>query len=159
MVSPDTVVLHGYKNALSKIQALSTEAVDVSSIDSDAEFEVAMHPPEGTRLDVPETARVRVVIGSATETRTFFNVPVRVYGKSVYSNWRLTPGTVTVTIERPLSSKQSSERESPPVGLYVDVANVVSDQLTLPVLVRDAAAGIKVLRIEPAQVEVRAVQP
>ena len=159
MVSPDVVVLHGYKNTLSKIQALSTDPVDVSGIDSDSEFEVSMRPPEGTRIDVPGAAKVRVVLGSATETRTFFNVPVKVYGKSAYSNWKLSPSTVTVTIERPLSSKQHTERETPPVGLYVDVANVVSDQLTLPVLVRDAAVGIKVLRIEPAQVELRASQP
>ena len=157
IVSPDSAVLGGAKNVLANIHELASEAVDVSGIESDTEYEVSLRPPNGVTLETPSFVRVRVTLASATETRTYFNVPVKIYGKGVYSGWKLSPAVANVTIERPVSSKQPSERESPPVSLYVDVANVVSDHLTLPVLVRDTAAGVKVLRIEPAQVEVRAV--
>ena len=155
--SPDVVDLSGPKNILSKIHELASDVIDVSGIESDAEYDVSLHPPAGVTINSPAFTRVKVTLGSATETRTFFNVPVKVYGKSVYSSWKLTPSTVNVTIERPVSSKPQPERETPPVGLYVDVANVVSEQLTLPVLVRDSAAGVKILRIEPAQVDVKVV--
>ncbi len=40
---------------------------------------------------------------------------------------------------------------SVPCELYVDVSNIVSKQLVLPVLVRNLKSGFKVVRIEPEQ--------
>lgn len=159
-VSPDAVTLRGSREALSNITDLPLNVIDVSDVTEDIELDVPLHAP-GPDIELlgPEHAKVRISLDAATETKTYFNVPVKVQGKGIYKNWKLSPSHIRVTIERPVTEGkgQAEHPPAPPLELYVNVSNVVSQQLLLPVLVKDLAQGVKVIRIEPEQITVIAL--
>lgn len=159
-VSPDAVTLRGSREALSNITDLPLNVIDVSDVTEDIELDVPLHAP-GPDIELlgPEHAKVRISLDAATETKTYFNVPVKVQGKGIYKNWKLSPSHISVTIERPVTEGkgQAEHPPAPPLELYVNVSNVVSQQLLLPVLVKDLAQGVKVIRIEPEQITVIAL--
>jgi hypothetical protein len=47
---------------------------------------------------------------------------------------------------------------SAPCELYVDVSNIVSNQLMLPVLVKNLRKDLQIVQIEPEQVVVTAIK-
>jgi hypothetical protein len=75
------------------------------------------------------------------------------------ASWRtvsfLWNGAVTVTIEGISSEMNALESKELLVQPYVNVTNLVSRRLTVPVLVRNSAGGrIRVVKVEPERVTV-----
>lgn len=160
VVSPDMVTLRGSKGALAGISSLSLDPVDVTGQDEDMDFDRPIESPgPGVTIVGPDHANVRVEFRTAVKTKTYLHVPVKIRGRGVYPNWTITPPSASVTVERSAASDISADEAGPPLELYVDITNVVSRQLVLPILVRDVANGVKVVRIEPEQITVEAVMP
>jgi YbbR domain-containing protein len=71
--------------------------------------------------------------------------------------WKISPQSVKLTIQGTKADVDALQSGSVPCDLYVDVSNIVSKQLNLPVLVKNLRSDFKVLRIEPEQVTVTVV--
>ncbi len=159
-VSPDVVTLKGPHSELQNISEIRLQTIDVSGLTEDLDVELPLGTSDSEITVVgPSYAHVRVEFHSAVERYTFLNVPIMVRGRGVYKDWNLAPSRASVTIEWSAVPGMTIDRTTPPFELYVDVTNVVSQQLSLPLLVKDLPLGIKVIRLEPEQITVKAVIP
>lgn len=160
IVSPDVVTLRGPRSELQNISEIRLDAIDVAGLDEDIDMELPLSLPdtEITVLGQP-SVHVRVEFHSAVERYTFLDVPIEVRGRGVYQDWNVTPSRASVTIEWSVVPGMTIDRVKPPFELYVDVTNVVSQQLSLPLLVKDLPLGIKIIRLEPERVTIKAVIP
>lgn len=160
VVSPDTVRIRGPRSQLQNLNEIRLDSIDMTGIDADMEVAVPLRAPaNGVEIIGPPYASVRIEFRSAVERYTFINLPVTVYGKGLYKDWSLSPESASATIEWSAVPGMTLDRTKPPFELYVDVTNVVSQQLTLPLLVKDLPLGITIIRLEPEQIEVKAVTP
>ena len=156
-VSPDTVAIRGADGAASGITEIVLDAIDVTGHTENMNIDVPIKiPAPGAVIIGPEVVNVRVNLKSTIESRTYVGVPVKVEGKSEYEGWNVSPQSVSVTIERSVDSSDPFDMSKPPFDLYVDVTNVVSDRIVLPVLTRNVVYGMKIIRTEPPQVALEA---
>jgi YbbR domain-containing protein len=159
-VSPDTVAIRGTGGAAFEITEIVLDAIDVTGHTEDMNIDVPIKipAPDDAVIIGPEVVNVRVHLRSAIESRTYVGVPVKVEGKSEYEGWSVSPQSVSVTIERSVDSSDPFDMSNPPFDLYVDVTNVVSDRIVLPVLTRNVVYGMKIVRAEPPQVTLEAAE-
>jgi YbbR domain-containing protein len=158
-LSPDVIRLRGLHEDLANISGLNLKDIDVTGHREDMDIEMPIDPPQGTDLAGPGSVNVRIRIRPAMETRTFLGMPMKIEGKGAYDRWRLSPAKVSVTVERVINSSDPFNMNQPPFELYVDVTNIVSSRMTLPVLVRDVPSGMRVVRTEPSQIVIEAETP
>lgn len=160
IVSPDVVTLRGPRSELQNISEIRLDAIDVEGAEEDINMELPLSLP-GSEITVvgQTTAHVRIQFQSAVERNTFLDVPIEVRGRGVYQDWNVTPSRASVTIEWPVTAGMTIDQLKPPFAIYVDVTNVVSQQLSLPLLVKDLPLGIHIIRLEPERVTVKAVIP
>jgi YbbR domain-containing protein len=69
------------------------------------------------------------------------------------TQFKLEPKVATVTIEASQST-MNTLNNSVPFSLYVDVSNVVSKQISLPILIKNLKYGVDIKTISPEEVEV-----
>jgi YbbR domain-containing protein len=159
-VSPDTATLRGAREWLEAISELEINAIDVTDHTESMNVDIPLESPNPNVTVVgPNYVNVRVELRTAVEIKTFAGVNISVYGASGAKKWSVLPPSASVTVERSLTASAPFDVSSPPLELYVDVTNIVAPQIVLPVLVRNAARGMSVIRIEPQQVTVSAMTP
>ena len=157
-VSPDMVTLRGRRSSLQRVDEIVLNAIDVTGHSETMDIDVPIDPPaEGIAVLSADKANVRIEFDSAVEAATFQNVPVSVTGLGVYSDWALEPATASVTLERTVADTARFDMDSPPLELYVDVTNVVTRRMVLPVLVRNLSEDVRVLRIDPERITINAL--
>lgn len=157
-VSPDIVTLRGTRGALANVTELTLNPIDVTGHTEDMVVDIPLDSPaHGITIPSAESVRVRIQFHSSVDTRTFVGVPIKVSGHGAYEKWSLAPEAANVMLERSVTSTEPFDMSKPPFEAYVDVTNVVSERLVLPVLIRNLRDGMKVIRIEPQQVNVSAV--
>ena len=157
-VSPDMVTLRGRRSSLQRVDEIVLNAIDVTGHSETMDIDVPIDPPaEGIAVLSADKANVRIEFDSAVEAATFQNVPVSVTGLGVYGYWALEPATASVTLERTVADTARFDMDSPPLELYVDVTNVVTRRMVLPVLVRNLSEDVRVLRIDPERITINAL--
>ncbi|MDR0615403.1 MAG: hypothetical protein LBG29_01225 [Synergistaceae bacterium] len=157
-VSPDMVTLRGRRSSLQRVDEIVLNAIDVTGHSETMDIDVPIDPPaEGIAVLSADKANVRIEFDSAVEAATFQNVPVSVTGLGVYGDWALEPATASVTLERTVADTARFDMDSPPLELYVDVTNVVTRRMVLPVLVRNLSEDVRVLRIDPERITINAL--
>lgn len=154
IVSPDVVTLRGTRNALANIKELTLDAIDVTGHTENINMVIPLESPaQGITIAGTDSVKIMVELHSSNETKTFMGVPITLGSGSPESRrWKITPPAASVILERSIIGSEPFDVERPPIELYVDVTNVVSDQLALPVLHRGLPDGMRVVRIEPPQV-------
>lgn len=157
VISPDKVVLRGTKEALANITELSIDPIDISGHSETMVMDIPLDAI-GDRFSIvsAESVHVRVELHSTVDMMTFTGVPIRFSGQGAYDRWEASPQMANVTVERSVTSTEPFDPTKPPLELYVDVTNVVSGRLVLPVLARSLKDGMRVIRIDPQQVMVNA---
>jgi YbbR domain-containing protein len=157
VISPDTVLLRGTDAALRGVSGLMLNPIDVTGHTENMNMDIPLEPPSDS-VTIIGTDRVSLTVEfrNAVETRTFLGVPVELRGAPNPGNWSVSPQAVSVTVERPSAPGAAFDPNNPPLELYIDATNVVTSQLTLPILVDNAAPGVNVIRIEPQQVTITA---
>lgn len=159
VVSPDVVTLRGSGAALANITKLTLNPLDVTGHTEDMVVDIPLDAPApGITVANADSVRVQVRLHSSVDTRTFLSVPIAVSGKGAFPAWQIMPAGANVMVERSVTGTEPFDMNKPPLELYVDVTNVVTDRLALPVLARNLQDGMKVIRIEPQQVTVSAVR-
>jgi YbbR domain-containing protein len=157
VISPDTVLLRGTGSALLGISELTLNPIDVTGNTENMDMDIPLEPPSGSVTIVgTDSVRLSVEFRNAVETRTFLGVPVELRGVTDSARWSLLPQMANVTVERPSVPGVTFDPNDPPLELYIDATNVVTSQMTLPILVDNTPAGVNVIRIEPQQVTITA---
>jgi YbbR domain-containing protein len=156
-VSPDSVILRGTREALLGISELTLNPIDVTGHTENMDMDIPLEPPFDS-VTIVGTDRVNLTVEfkNAVETRTFLGVPVALRGVPNPDAWTMSPQMASVTVERPAVPGITFDPDNPPLELYIDATNVVTSQLTLPILVDNTAAGVSVIRIEPQQATITA---
>jgi YbbR domain-containing protein len=157
-MEPDRVRLKGPTRSLGGLKGLSLEPLDVTGIREDATLSLPVVLPRPELVvEGPSLVRVEVRLKPRQTSRLYEDVPIRIEGKSVYRNWKIDPPTVSVLVEGSPSATQGGS-SGEPVEAYVDVTNLVSRRLVVPVLFR-IRGDVKVIRVEPPQTTLRALDP
>ena len=161
VVSPDHVTLRGTREALLGVTEITLNPIDVSGHTESMNIDIPLESPSEavTILGSPHVG-VQVEFREAVETRTYMGVPVVLEGIADADLWSVSPRSASVTVERAAAAAEAAPYapEEPPLELYIDATNVVSSQITLPVMTRNTAAGISVIRVEPSQVTITALK-
>jgi YbbR domain-containing protein len=157
-VSPDMVTLRGRKSSLSNVNEIILDAIDVTGHSEVMDVDLPLDPPMSD-IVILSADRVNVKVGfnSAVEIVTFQGVPVRVEGHGVYDEWVVGPSMVNVTVERTIGVAEPFDMGNPGFELYVDVTNIVSRRMMLPILNKNIPEGVRILRVDPEQVTINAV--
>jgi YbbR domain-containing protein len=157
-VSPDMVTLRGRKSDLQSVNEIVLNAIVVTGQSETMNIDLPLESPApDISVLSADRVNVRVEFNSAVEVVTFYGVPISIEGVGGYNEWNLGPSAVSVTVERTVAATEPFDMDNPPLSLYVDVTNVVSMRMILPVLVKNSAEGISVLSVEPEQVNIVAV--
>ena len=99
-----------------------------------------------------------VSLKQRTTSRAFSNVAVGIEGKSVYPAWSVDPSLVNVVVEGTPSDLAALDSADAPFRAVVNVTNVISRKLLVPVLIRNIASKkVRILRVEPRNVTVTAI--
>lgn len=160
-VIPDSVSIRGKSAAVKKMQSLVLPPVDISGLDQNIQLMIPMQPAKldpGIEISGTDRARVEIKLSKKLGTRTFAGVPLMTEGVEGGHEWKLSPQTVTVTIEGPQLEIESLTGSHAPCELYVDLSNIVSKQANLPVLVRNLKKEFQVVQIEPDQIIVTRIE-
>ena len=159
-IIPSHIVVHRGKAGTTHMTELLLPSVDITGLRENVHLSLPIQAESHDEsIEGPEYAKVEVQLRRIPEVRTFLNVPVKIMGKGIRQEWKADPSLVSVTIQQDPAFVYEQDSEEIPCELYVDVTNVVSPQLSLPVLIRNKRQGVTVLRIEPERVTVTAVVP
>lgn len=159
-VIPDRVSVSGRSEAIKKMQSITLPPVDITGLDQDLQLMIPLQPAEmdpDVEISGPDRARVEITIRNKMTTKTYTNLGIVVVGSHEDKEWKVSPSTATVTIEGTLADVSALQSGVPPLTLYVDVSNVVSKQIALPVLVKNLKKDLNISKIEPEQVTLTAL--
>jgi YbbR domain-containing protein len=151
-VEPGTGVVEGSMDAIRAIREIVVP-VNVEGLKKTTSLNVPL--PEnyrGARIKFPNTITVNLAIEPKVVRRTYDNVLIVIKGKSIYPSWGVKPEIASVTVEG-LPSVVENEHELP-VELYVDVTNLVSTELRVPLQYKVLKPQVKVISLEPSTVTV-----
>lgn len=155
-VIPDSVSIRGRSTAVKKMQSLVLPPVDISGLDQNIQLMIPMQPAEidpDVEITGTDRARVEIRLSKKMGVKTFTNVPLIVEGAEPGKEWKVSPHSVSVTIEGPQIAIDTLGGSSvAPCELYIDVSNIVSKQMELPVLVKNLKKDFQVVQIEPEQI-------
>lgn len=157
VVEPAVVTVEGPLAKLDRVTKLDTETIDITDITKEQNMVVPLREPDDPLVKIvgAQSVRVNVLLTPFTVTRLLSRVAVEVEGKSVYPGWKVEPPSVNVTVEGVPSEVNSLDEKELLIQPFVNVTNVVSRRLTVPVQIRNRTEGkLKVVRVEPSNITV-----
>jgi len=152
VITPSTVMLEGPKSVLDKIKMITTKPLNIEGITDDIERQLSITPPEEAVLLGEGVVTVRVTLKQKVAILKYENLDIEVRGRSIYKQWEISPNKVDVIVEGPPSIIAALEGKEPAVEAYVDITNIVSKKLSIPVNIETKANGIKVTSLNPERV-------
>jgi len=145
-------MLEGPKSVLDGIKAITTKPLNIEGITEDVEGQLSLALPEGVALLGEGAVTVRVTLKQKVATLKYESLDIEVRGRSIYKQWEISPNKVDVVVEGPPSLIASLEGKEPVVVAYVDITNIVSKKLSIPVNIETKVSGIKVTSLNPERV-------
>lgn len=158
-VTPDHVSVRGKNAAVKKLHALELPPVDITGLDQNLQLMIPLQSINNQEIEIdgPDRARVEITLRNKLLSKTYTNVGVLVAGSRSQSEIKLTPQNVTLTIEGSASAINDLHAGRLPCELYIDVSNIVSKQIMLPVLVRNLKRDFHIIKIDPEEINVTSV--
>ncbi len=159
-VVPDRVSVKGRGDLVRKMQSIVLPPVDITGLDQNLQLMIPLQPDglePGIEIDGPDRARVDIILRNKMTTKTFSNIGIMVTGIDENKDWKVQPQYASVTIEGSQAALNSLQNNHVPFELYVDVSNIVSHQIELPVLVKNLKKDFQIVKIEPEEVSVSIV--
>lgn len=149
-VSPNTILVKGSYDVLSKINSIQTLPIDISSLTKPTDFNINLVLPDGVSSDSEKSCTVKVDIQPVTSQT--FKIPITVLhsqDKTISANVDSVEVSLT-GFKDILSSLDISS-----VKAEVDVTNFASGTYNLPVHISNLPQGIFANIIIPSSVEVK----
>jgi YbbR domain-containing protein len=152
LTTPGNVVLEGSKVTLNGISSITTKSLNISGIKEDMEAQLPISVPKGINVLGDKSVTVKVTLKQRIATMKYENLEIEIRGRGIYRNWKIDPTKVDVIIEGPPSIVSSLEGKEPAIVAYVDITNIVSRRLSIPVNVEVKVKGISVEKVDPDRV-------
>jgi YbbR domain-containing protein len=149
-VSPNTILVKGSYDVLSKINSIQTLPIDISNLTKPTDFNINLVLPDGVSSDAQKSCTVKVDIQPVTSQT--FKIPITVLhsqDKTISANVDSVEVSLT-GFKDILSSLDISS-----VKAEVDVTNFASGTYDLPVHISNLPQGIFANIIIPSSVEVK----
>ncbi|WMI70511.1 CdaR family protein [Aminobacterium sp. MB27-C1] len=158
VVEPSEVEVEGPYPRLGKVTRLETETIDITGLAQEQSMIVPLKPLDDSLLKYTgaSSVRVNILLKPYTVSKLLTNVGVEVEGNSIYPGWSVEPNTVNITIEGIPSEIEKISETDFPIQPYVNVTNIVSRKLMVPVQIRNTSSSIRVVKVDPSRVTVRA---
>lgn len=158
VVEPSEVEVEGPYPSLGSLSRLETETIDITGLSQEQSMVVPLKPLEDSSLKYTgaSSVRVNILLKPYTVSKLLNNVAVEVEGNSIYPGWSVEPTTVNITIEGIPSEVEKINETNFPIEPYVNVTNIVSRKLMVPVQIRNTSKSIHVVKVDPSRVTVRA---
>lgn len=157
-VDPPEVEIQGPLESVGRIEEVFLGPIDVEGLTGDITMVMTLDRPADDVEFVHESQiRVKIFLARRIESRLFDRIPVRISGKSIYPGWKVDPPEVSVILEGYPSDLDAAEAAATPVDVFVDVTNLVSTRIRVPLQFRLNVKNLKISGMEPAAVTVNAL--
>lgn len=159
ITDPSEIQIEGERENLAKIEAVDTEMIDISLIESDQVLAVPLKQPDvkGITLNA-SSVRVNLQLGETRAERKLTNIPVTVRGAPENEKYVCHPVRVSVTIEGRPSLIEAFEPGDNTIRAYADMSNIFMTPVNLPVRTEIISGDVfRVTRVEPQNVTVNAL--
>lgn len=160
VITPSSVEIEGPENQLLEIKKIQTDSIDIRKIKESKSVVVPVKLDKkfnDVSFTENKTVMVKLILKDKTSNRLLSRIPIEIKGRSVYPGWEMYPKSVNIKIEGPLSVMKKLQSEDIPLSAYVDVTNIVSRELKVPVTVKTKFKKIRVISVNPARVTVKAL--
>ena len=160
VTEPSEVQIEGTAARLAQVSEVETETVDISWVSADQSLVVPLKAPSAKGVSIVnlKSVRLSIQLEPVRATTQFSNFPVALRGSGDVAHWAISPSTVVVTLEGPVSRMADIQPGDVGLQAYVDVSNIFVDSAALPVRAEVASEDLKVVKIEPSTVNVSAVE-
>lgn len=149
-LEPKSATLRGTSTALANITELTLDPIDITSHDRSMVIDIPLDPPSsGITLAGASSVRISIEIFSPTEKKDYAGIPISIVGARAGDHWVARPSHVNVVVEREIDKIASND--ATPVDVIVDVSNIISESVVLPILVRPKSPGVRVISSDPKQ--------
>lgn len=157
ITDPSEVQVEGSAEDLALIDAVDTEVIDVSGMDTDKIIVAPLKMPDTGNVSIVNASGVRVSIylSEARAERVLTNIPVEFRGSENARNWISIPASVSVAVEGRPSLIENFDMDAVKIRAYVDLSNIFMSPVTLPVHAEIVSGdAFRITRTDPANVTV-----
>ncbi len=161
VTEPSDVQIEGKAEDLAKIEAVNTEIINISMMNSDGTMIVPLRQPdiEGVSLVNTSSVKVRLQLSEVRAEKMIANIPVEFRQTDTPNNWLCSPPNVAVTIESRPSAIEKFDAGNMRLKAFVDMSNIFMTPATLPVRAEINSGDIyRIVKIEPQNVVVNKIQ-
>lgn len=135
-ISPQMATVEAPQEMLKrKAVVVRTEPVDLSALEESTTLTLKVVPPEEpVRLKGPNFVQAKITLSPLGNEHFLDSIPVAVEGEALKKGkWRVEPSTVKVRLQVSSSAPENLTIEDLGLKAYVDVTNLVSRSLRLPI--------------------------
>lgn len=161
-VIPEIITVRGRGDAVREMKSLDLPPIDVTGLEQNLQLMLPLRPDkpiEGLEIIGPRRARVEITLRRKVTAKTYSSVPINITGAAPGAEWSISPAAVSLTVEGSQLLVDTLFNSEPPCELYIDVSDIVTKRISLPVLVRKLQKEFEVVHIEPGQVTVAIIEP
>ncbi len=155
-VVPESLPVEGREEAFNQVTKLYTEPINLARLSKTTTVQTKIAElPAGLSLLSSPVVNVNVELKKLSDTKDFEDVPIQVRGDGQGLQWLVEPAAVTVYVEGTPSVMQSLSLRDLELEAYVDVSNIVTPSMRLPVRLQyREVAGIESVTVEPATAKI-----
>ena len=160
VTDPSEIQIEGTAEDLAKVEAVDTEVMDISLLNSDQVIVAPLRQPEVKDVSLGSVSSVRVSIqlGETRAEKRLSNISVELIGTDG-GQYVCTPPGVSVTVEGKPSAIEGFDAEKEQLKAYVDMSNIFMTPVTLPVRTEIASGDtFRVTRVEPQNITVNSIE-
>ena len=157
ITDPSEVQVEGSVEDLALIDAVDTEVIDVSGMDTDKIIVAPLKMPDTGNVSIVNASgvRVNIYLSEARAERVLTNIPVEFRGSENARNWISIPASVSVAVEGRPSLIENFDMDAVKIRAYVDLSNIFMSPVTLPVHAEIVSGdAFRITRTDPANVTV-----
>lgn len=157
ITDPSEIQIEGENEELAKIEAVDTEIIDISLLNSDQVVLAPLKQPESIDVKISASSvRVSLQLAETRAERKISNVPVEIRGAEDSARYISSPSVVSVTVEGRPSIISALSPEEAGLKAFVDMENIFMTPAALPVRTEILSDDNKfhVTRVEPQNVTV-----
>ncbi len=157
---PSDVQIEGKAEDLAKVEAVDTEVIEISMMNTDSVMIAPLRQPEvdGVTLTGTSSARVSIQLSEVRAEKMISHIPVELRGTERPHEWTCAPSSVTVTLEGRPSVIENFDAEKAGLKAFADMTNIFMTPVTLPVKTEIASGDFRVVRTEPQNITVSSAQ-
>ena len=160
VTDPSEIQIEGTAEDLAKVEAVDTEVMDISLLNSDQVIVAPLRQPEveGISLGSASSVRVSIQLGETRAEKMIANIPVELRGMEG-GQYISNPAVVSVYVEGKPSAIETFDAEKAGLKAFADMSNIFMTPVTLPVRTEIASGDtFRVTRTDPQNITVNALE-